>query len=344
MKLTHSDAAQLFRGLGALLHAGLSLADGVYLLSREESGEKKELLDSLGQAMDRGIPLHTAMEASAAFPEAAVGMIRIGQATGRLEDTLTYLAEFYDERVRTTRQIKNALGYPALILVLMLAVIGVLLVEVLPVFDRVYASLGSSLTGVAGGLLRLGQGLKAALPVLLVLLAAVALLVLAYRFGKSFREKVNALVLRRFGDVSVARKFNNAQFAHALSMGLASGLPLEESLDMARLLLAHIPGAADRCGLCAKCLKEGMDLSQALGEARLLPPAQSRMLSVGLQSGSGDTVMADIARRLSEDAKASLEDVVAKVEPAMVLICSILVGAILLAVMLPLMNIMSTIG
>ncbi len=344
MKLTHGEVAQLFRGLGALLHAGLSLADGVYLLSQEESGAKKTMLEDLGKAMDMGTPLHTAMEGSGAFPEAALGMIHIGQTTGRLEDTLNYLAEYYDEQVRTARQIKSALGYPSLILVLMLAVIGVLLVEVLPVFDRVYASLGSRLTGIAGWMLQLGQGLKAALPVLLGVLVLGAALLLAYKFVTSFREKVNAAFLKRFGDKSFARKFNNAQFAHAMSMGLGSGLPLDESLRLARDLLAHIPGAAARCAQCAGLLNEGTELAQALGQAELLPPAQSRMLSLGMQSGSGDKAMEDIAKRLSQDARESLEDTVARVEPAMVLVCSVLVGAILLAVMLPLMNIMSTIG
>lgn len=344
MKLTYGESAYLFRGLGSLLHAGLSLADGVYLLSQEETGEKKKLLERIGNSMDGGASLEAAMEETGAFPEAALGMIRIGQTTGKLEDTLYYLAEFYEERVRTTRQIKNALGYPALILVLMLTVIGVLLVEVLPVFDRVYASLGSGLTGLAGGLLKLGQGLKGALPALMLLLALGLLAVLLYTFVKPLRERGNAWFLKTLGDRSFARKFNNAQFAHAMAMGLGSGLGLEESLELARKMLAHIPGAALRCKQCSQQIAGGAELADALEAAGLLPPAMSRMLSLGLRSGGGDTAMADIAQRLSQDARESLEDTVSKVEPAMVLLCSVLVGAILLAVMLPLMNIMSAIG
>ncbi len=344
MKLSHGALSQLFQGLGSLLHAGLSLADGIHLLSQEETGEKQALLRSLGTAMDTGAPLEEAMEETGAFPPAAVGMIRIGQTTGRLEDTLSYLADYYEERVRTARQIKNALLYPSLILVLMLCVIGVLLMEVLPVFDQVYASLGSQLTGLAGWLLALGQGLKEALPWLLGVLVLVAAVAAGYSFVRSFREWANTLFLRRFGDISLARRFNNAQFAQAMAMGLGSGLGLDESLQLAADLLAHIPGAAARCRMCTQRIEEGTDLAKALAETSLLPPAMSRLLALGLQSGSGDVAMGDIARRLSEDARASLEEAVARIEPAMVLACSVLVGGILLAVMLPLMNIMSAIG
>ena len=344
MKVSYADAAAIFRGLGALLHAGLSLADGVYLLSQEEAADKKKLLETIGNLMDQGYPLEAAMEETEAFPEAAVGMIRIGQTTGRLEETLYYLAEFYEERVILTRQIKSALGYPTLIMVLMLTVIGALLAEVLPVFDRVYASLGSGLTGLAGGLLALGQGLKAAMPAFLTVIGLVLAASFAAFYVRPLRERLSAWFMARFGDKAFARKFNNAQFAHAMAMGLGSGLGLDESLELAEKLLAHIPGAARRCQTCAQKISEGVDLAKALEETALLPPAMSRMLSLGLRSGGGDVTMADIANRLSREARESLEDTVARVEPAMVLICSVLVGLILLAVMLPLMNIMAAIG
>ena len=85
-------------------------------------------------------------------------------------------------------------------------------------------------------------------------------------------------------------------------------------------------------------------LADALRDTGTLPAASCRLLALGLRSGSGDTVMEEIARRLSEEADEALERRVAQVEPALVLVTSLLVGAILLAVMLPLMHIMTAIG
>lgn len=344
MKLTHSQTAHLCRGLSALLHGGISLADGLFLLAQEESGVLRETLDALGRRMDQGAQLSEAMEESGVFSRHVSGMVRIGEQSGRLEETLSALAEFSEERCRTGRQIKNALTYPCLILLLMLAVLAVLLIKVMPVFDQVYASLGSRLTGAAAGLLHLGQWLERALPVLLVLLAAAGALALLYRFCLPFREKVTAVCRRKFGDRGVVRKFNNARFARALAMGFGSGLTLEEGLELAQQLLSDIPGAAARCDECARLLETGESLSEALRKTHLLPPSQSRMLSVGMRGGNADQILETIADALEEDARQSLEDAVSRIEPAMVLVCSLLVGGILLCVMLPLVNIMSTLG
>lgn len=344
MKLSHSETAHLCRGLSLLLHAGIRLSEGVFLLAEEETGAFRELLLDIGKRMDGGEPLSAAMEETGAFAVHATGMVRIGEETGRMEQTLDSLAEYYEERCRTVYRIKNAVTYPGMILLLMLAVIGVLLIKVLPVFDEVYASLGSRLTGAAAGLLHLGQLLQNALPVLLVLLIAVVAVVLAYALCHPFREKATRWYLRRFGDWGVSRKFNNARFARGLSMGLSSGLPLEEALSLSRSLLSDIPGAAARCEGCAKALEQGQSLSAAMSAADLLPPSQSRMLTIALRGGNADRVMEDIAEKMMEEAEQDLDAAVSKVEPAMVLTASLLVGLILLSVMLPLMDIMSTIG
>lgn len=344
MKLDHSQTAHFCRGLALLLHAGISLADGVFLLAEEESGPLRDLLHSLGTGMDDGKQLSTAMEQFDAFPAHAAGMIRIGEETGRMEEALNALADFYEERCRTSRQIKNALAYPSMILLLMLAVIAVLLIKVLPVFDEVYASLGSRLTGISAVLLDLGQMLETALPVMLALLTLLVAAVLLFALYIPFREKVTAWYACRFGDRGVSRKFNNARFARAMSMGLGSGLGVEEAMGLSAKLLADIPGAAARCRQCAAALEAGADFAAAMGEAGLLSPSQSRMLTVGLRGGNADRVMEDMAEKMMEEANEALETLVSRVEPAMVLIASALVGLILLSVMLPLVDIMSTIG
>lgn len=344
MKLTHGEIAGLCRRLALLLHAGIGVADGMFLLAEEENEEMKALLLSIGEALDAGKPLSEAMVQSGAFSGSVTGMVQMGEQSGRMEDVLTALAAFYEQRSRSSSQIRQALTYPAVLLALMLVVIGVLLIKVLPVFDQVYASLGSGLTGVAAGLLHAGQLLEAALPVLFALLVTAVAAVLLYAYCAPVRRKADAWYAARFGDRGIARKFNNANFARALAMGLSSALPLEDAVELSGKLLEDTPEASARCRRCSEALRSGMALQKAMQEAGFLPPAESRMLAVGLRQGGSDLVMADIADRLLTDAQESLERTIAKAEPAMVLAASVLVGLILLAVMLPLMNIMAAIG
>ena len=344
MKLTQIEIADLCRRLAMLVHAGIGLADGIFLLTQEEKDRLRNLLQSLGTQMDAGASLSDAMEKSGAFPACVTGMVAMGERSGSMEEVLSALAQFYEQRSRSSRRIKSALAYPAVLLALMLVVLGVLLMKVLPVFDDVYTALGSRLTGVAAGLLQAGRWLKAALPVLFVLLTVVVVAALVYACWETARNKIHAWAAARFGDRGVFARFNNANFARALAMGLSSALPLEEAVELSGKLLEDIPGAARRCRDCAARLRSGESLMDAMGSTAFLPPAESRMLAVGLRQGSGDRVMADIADRLMEQAEETLENAVAKVEPAMVLLASLLVGVILLSVMLPLMNIMAVIG
>lgn len=344
MILTDLETALFCRGLALQLHAGISLADGMILLAQDETGRKQECFQQMAAGLDGGKPLSEVLEEAGCLPEYVCAMVRIGQQTGKLEQTLQSLSVFYEQRSCQKRQIKNALAYPSMVFVLMLVVVTVLLVKVLPVFDGVYGSLGSRLTGVAAGLLYLGQLLKGAMPVLLAVLGTALVFVLVYWKADGFRCGIDSWFLRHFGDRGIGRKYNNARFAQALAMGLSSGLTLEESLELAENLLKPIPGAAERCRNCRSQIEVGKELSEAMGAAQLLPPTESRLLAMGLRAGNGDQVMEEIARRLSQQAEDAVEDTVSKIEPAMVLIASLLVGLILLAVMLPLMNIMSTIG
>lgn len=182
------------------------------------------------------------------------------------------------------------------------------------------------------------------MPVLLVLLALVVVFFGLFAAVGGFREKVMALWRGKRGDKGLSRMMNNARVAQALSMGMASGLPMEEAVTLAGELMADIPAAQARCTQCRDQLDNGESLSTAMKASGLLPAAQCRLLELGQRSGAADTAMEKLARDLAQESETALEDRVSRVEPALVLVCSVLVGMILLSVMLPLMNIMAAIG
>ena len=343
--LSNLEIADLCRELALLLHAGVSIGDGLALLSEEEQVPVyKAMLSEMAHDMDSGAFLSQAMEKTGRFPTVVTGLIRVGETAGSLEEALNALAGYYENREKMKRQLVNSLAHPAILLVLMLTVIIVLLSQVLPVFNEIYQSLGGQLTGVASGLLLLGQLLDRGLPVLCGLLGAAVIFAGLLWQHPGFRGKVMGFWHTHWGDRGISRKWNNARFAQALAMGFHSGLRLEESVDLAGKLLKDIPGAVGRCNTCHQMLLQGEDLASALSKTELLPPPACRLLILGMRSGNGDGVLQEISRRMQDDAQQDLETAVSKVEPALVLVTSVLVGVILLSVMLPLMNIMMAIG
>ena len=338
--ISNDDIASLCLELSLLLHAGVSTGDALSLLAEE--GDRRGMLKAMAEQVDSGETLSAALRESGAFPTYVCGLVEVGERTGRTEEALSALSRYYEDRVRLARRVRSALLYPAVMLALMLVVIGVLLVKVLPIFDDVYASLGGRLTGVAAGLLTLGRWLEGAMPVLFAVLAAVAALVLLFTAVGPLRRGILSLWHRTRGDKGVSRKLNNARLAQALAMGMASGLPVDEAVELSANLMEG--GAKKRCESCRKRLGGGESLGDALKKSGLLPARQSRLLELGQRSGAGDASMEKIARDLSEEGEAALDALVGRVEPALVLVCSVLVGLILLSVMLPLMHIMSAIG
>ena len=180
------------------------------------------------------------------------------------------------------------------------------------------------------------------MPVLYLILAGLVLAVLVFGLVGPLRRGVVSLWQKTRGDRGVSRKLNNARLAQALAMGMASGLPVEEAVSLSANLMEG--RARKRCQECGQRLEKGESLGAALRLSGLLPPRQSRLLELGQHSGAGDASMEKIARDLSEEGEAALDAAVSRVEPALVLLCSVLVGLILLSVMLPLMHIMSAIG
>ncbi len=338
--ISNDDIASLCLELALLLHAGVSTGDALSLLAEE--GDRRGMLKAMAEQVDSGETLSAALRESGAFSTYVCGLVEVGERTGRTEEALSALSRYYEDRVRLARRVRSALLYPAVMLALMLVVIGVLLVKVLPIFDDVYASLGGRLTGVAAGLLTLGRWLEGAMPVLFAVLAAVAVLVLLFTAVGPLRRGILSLWHRTRGDKGVSRKLNNARLAQALAMGMASGLPVDEAVELSSNLMEG--GAKKRCESCRKRLEGGESLGDALKKSGLLPARQSRLLELGQRSGAGDASMEKIARDLSEEGEAALDALVGRVEPALVLVCSVLVGLILLSVMLPLMHIMSAIG
>ena len=338
--ISNDDIASLCLELALLLHAGVSTGDALSLLAKE--GDRGGVLKAMAEQVDSGETLSAALRESGAFPTYVCGLVEVGERTGRTEEALSALSRYYEDRVRLARRVRSALLYPAVMLALMLMVIGVLLVKVLPIFDDVYASLGGRLTGVAAGLLTLGRWLEGAMPVLFAVLVVVAAAVLLFTLAQPLRQRVLSLWKRSRGDSGVSRKLNNARLAQALAMGMASGLPVDEAVALSEGLMEG--AARERCESCRKRLEEGGSLGDALKQSGLLPARQSRLLELGQRSGAGDASMEKIARDLSEEGEAALDALVSRVEPALVLVCSVLVGLILLSVMLPLMHIMSAIG
>lgn len=344
VKMTTEEISAVFSSLANLLHSGIGVADALSLMVEDETGPYAKRLADMAKAMDAGDTLASACRQVGEFPTYACNLLEVGEQTGRTEQTLQALARHYSSRADMTRRLRSALLYPTALLAVLVAVVMILLVWVLPVFNEVYAQLGSSLTGVAGSLLVLGTVLRRAMPVIciLVVLTAAALAggLLIPQVKRCFLRIGQAFPAKR----GVLYRLYTARFLQALAMGLCSGLTGEAAIEQAAILSAQNDVLSARCRTAQRFMENGMSLAHALRESGLLNKRDGRLLEAGIRSGNGEVVMEQIANRLLQQSEWDLEQQVSRIEPAVVVFMSLLVGAILLSVMLPLMHIMSAIG
>jgi type IV pilus assembly protein PilC len=337
-RFTAEETAAFFGRLGMILDAGISIQEGIGLLRDGEN-------DSLYTQMEHNIteqrmPLHKALENSGRFRDYAVRMVAVGEMTGRLDEVCHRLSEYYAQEATNRQLIRNTLLYPAVLAGMLAAVLFVLVTEVLPIFNRVFAELGMEMTGISAVFLRLGKWAGVALVALLAVCAAVVVIILLARRGASvwqnFLEK-SFLTRRLYEKISIGR------LASSLALAMASGKNTDEAVEVAGTMTTH-KGLLKKLRTAQQAMKEGANLARALGDTGILTPLQTNMLAVGIKAGQTDSVLAQLAQSLDEEAELAAGRMISLVEPILVSILSALVGLILLSVLLPLLGVMSSIG
>ena len=266
-------------------------------------------------------------------------MVEIGEKTGNLDRVLQSLSRHYDRQAETAQSIRSAVLYPASLLCMMLLVVIVLFVKVLPIFEDVYRQLGTTMTGATAAVLRFGMSLTNHWPaIVLVMLALLAVLAVALLVEKSRRTLKKLFIPAR-----IRRLIAEERFASAMAMTVANGFDLDDALSMSAKLCddAAMVSSIDDC---RRRVSAGIGLSHAAADSGVLQGSAARLLSVGVRTGSTDMVLGDIAERTQRRVLEETECWIGRIEPTLVIVMSVLVGGILLAVMLPLAGILTTLG
>ena len=328
-----------------LLDAGLSLSDSVQVIGEDEhSKEAKTIMSCLYDSLMLGNQFATALKEASVFPKYMVHMVEVGEKTGRLVQTLTALSEYYDRQTRLSVTIKNSVLYPAILLILMIVVVLILIVQVLPIFNDIFGRMGTQMDPFAIRLMQFGGWLGNAAIGIALVFSAIFITILILFAVPAIRKWVTQVFTNKWGNRGVFGKIASSRFIFAMSLGMASGLDIAESVNIASAVSGGSKAVDAMHKKCVALLESGKTLSESLSESGILSKQDSKMLSVGSVSGKADIAIAEIARRSDVDVRDSIDRVVSRIEPTLVILSSVIVGVILLSVMLPLMGIMTSLG
>ncbi len=338
------DALSMFcEKIALILSSGVSMVNGVEALCRNyKNTPYAGAFNAMSESVrDTGI-LHEALAKAGLFPPYMVQMVKIGEQTGKLDQVMSSLSDYYAREHRIKRSVQHAVVYPACLIGMMAVVILVLVIKVLPIFREVYASLGAVVSGTTSALMNFGMNVGF---VVLIAAAAVTLLALAVALlmRTSKRQQVLDLLgkvfppVRRLSGCMVARRF-----AYNMALMLESGFPLEEALSLIGGVMDD-PHGREKVERCQQLLAEGKDFPDAIEAVGMFDPLHNEMIAIGFLTGKTDKVMEKLADIYQQQMDDDLSRLVSIIEPSMVIVLTVIIGAILMAVMLPMVSIMTSI-
>ena len=345
MKSKKLSAAELsvFCGQVALiLEAGLPLYDGMETLAgADRNSENADAYAAASKGVTETGSLYEALKNDGIWPKYLVEMVGIGERSGQLDKVMRGLEAYYAREDRIRSSVTGAITYPMVLGILLVVIVLILLWRVLPVFRRVLLSMGVGMSESGNAMMRLGAALG------WIILAVVALAVILAVAGivlmrTKYRDGVMELIQKLFPSFRrLKQQLSASRVAGVLSMMLSSGFPTDEALGMTVDVLDD-KDAAEKVEKIRDSLKNGSTFAEAVADAGIFEELHNRMVTMGSATGREDQVLGKLGALYEEQAEDGITRLVSIIEPTLVALLSVVIGAVLLSVMLPMAGILSS--
>lgn len=330
--------------ISILLKSAVPLYEGLKVMAEDSPGQaEKEILTGLSDKVRMGLPFHQAVKEAGCFPAYVVNMTLLGERTGLLDTTMERLAAFYEKEYYLAENLRKAITYPAMMILMLIIILFVLFTRVMPVFSGVYEQLGTSIPPAAAAAIRLGGVLSgAALIIAAVLIIAASVI---WLFGKrGIRSSVAVSLLEKIKSHSgIARSAANRRFCSVMAMALQCGVNLPEAFKMAETLVDN-RSVEQKIKSCGEAVAQGRGFYDSVKESGLFSGFELQLIRVGSRAGQLERIMDSLAEDYDKTSSEEIDSIIARLEPTIVSVLAVAVGLVLLAVMLPLAGVLSSIG
>ncbi|MBF8742155.1 type II secretion system F family protein [Pseudomonas guariconensis] len=332
-----ADAAGFSRQLATLLKAGVPLLQAFEVMGRSGGDEHLgRLLAQLQQDVGAGLGLAEALQRHPAwFDRLYCNLVRMGEQSGTLDGQLEQLAGMLEQRQALQRRVRKAMLYPLLLLLTGLGVSALLLLEVVPRFQGLFASFDSSLPAFTQWVIDLSTGLGRYAP---WVAATVVLLAAGVRELHRRHAPARLWIARQGLRVPVLGKLLGqaalARFARGLATAYGAGVPLLDALGTVATVCGG-PVHEQAVLRLRQAMGNGQGLHQAMAADPLFPPLLVQLAAIGESSGTLDQMLKKAATHYEEQVSQALDQLTSLLEPAIVLVLGVVVGGLVVAMYLP---------
>jgi type IV pilus assembly protein PilC len=341
-KVAAKNLAVFVRQFSVMIDAGLPLVQCLDILgSQEEDKNFAAVILQTRTDVESGASLADAMKKHPkTFDPLFTNMIAAGEAGGILDTILKRLATYIEKAVKLSGQVKSAMIYPIAVVTIAGLVVGVILWKVIPTFAQLFAGLGADLPLPTRVVIALSNSLVSYFPVLFVGAGGGAYAFKRYYATTNGRKVIDQLVLKLPILGNIMRKIAVARFCRTLSTLISSGVPILDGLE----ITAKTAGNAvveDAIMVTRKSIERGETISAPLKETKVFPPMVTQMIGVGEATGALDTMLAKIADFYEEEVDTAVAGLLTLLEPIMIALLGVVVGGIVIAMYLPIFDLIS---
>ncbi len=343
--LPPSELISLSRQLALVIDSDLVLYEGLVLISQQTKLKAtKQLLERVSEKINEGSSLSEAFKSELGLlPDFFINMISVGEKSGNLPRVLGRIADSYEKDEKVSAKVMSAVTYPIILSVLMVCVIIVLLVEVLPMFNDVLSSLGGQMPGITVVLMNIGAFIGNYFYIFLAVIAAIILAVMILKQSDKGRHFLDSVKLASPIRKNIVKNIDCVRFSRNLAMLIRSGIGIANGVYMAAETMSNFK-LKSMAKAASEKIKSGTTLKNALGELGLFSDLLLRILAVADSTGHTDDMLDRAADKIEEELDARLSRLTTVLEPALIIVLSVIVGIVLVSVILPVTTIMNTIG
>ncbi|WP_066800573.1 type II secretion system F family protein [Sphingomonas soli] len=337
--LSAKALATITRQIATLVGSDISIEEALRLVAlQSEQASVSALLLAVRASILDGRSFAAALAAQPrAFPEFYRASVAAGEASGKLPDVLNHLAEFVENRQANGQKLQLALLYPALLAVVSIGMMALLMVYVVPDIVRVFISRGADLPLLTRMLIAISWFVQSYGLYVLVLLAALGLLLLRWARVPANRLRMDRFFSERRPFRRFSRQLSAARFAGSLATLVGSAVPLVEALHAAAAVTPNRWVREKAVGVATR-VREGVSLRAAMQEAGVFPTMLVAIVASGESSGKLAPALSRAATELERELDALVSALVALAEPLVLLVMGGLVLMMVLAILLPIIN------
>jgi type IV pilus assembly protein PilC len=341
-KVSAKSLAVFVRQFSVMIDAGLPLVQCLDILGSQEPDKNfAAVIAATRGDVESGNSLAEAMRKHPkTFDPLFTNMVAAGEAGGILDTILKRLATYIEKAVKLAGQVKSAMIYPIAVVVIAGAVVGLILWKVIPTFASLFAGLGADLPLPTRIVIALSNNLVRFAPILFVGVGVAGYLFKRFYASERGRRVVDSALLKAPILGNIMRKIAVARFCRTLATLISSGVPILDGLE----ITAKTSGNAiieDAVMSTRKSIERGETISGPLKETAVFPPMVVQMIGVGEATGALDTMLAKIAEFYEEEVDTAVAGLLTLLEPVMIAVLGVVVGGIVIAMYLPIFDLIS---